>query len=131
MSGIDNLTKTDMSGIDNLTRTVNSGADNLSASAGSAADLLTKSSGTASDNLAKGFVTLINEDTTLDDVSPTTLDVLNAEDFPETGSGTVKKLDTGVEENVTWTGKTETTLTGVLCTSTSFAVVVGDKIETR
>lgn len=131
MSGVDNLTKGSMSGIDNLTRTVNSGADNLSASAGSAVDNLAKSSGTAADNMAKQAYTLINEDTTLDDVSPTTLDVLNADDFPETGSGTVRKLATGVEENVTWTGKTETTLTGVLCTSTSFAVVVGDKIETR
>lgn len=131
MSGIDNLTKTDMSGIDNLTRTVNSGADNLSASAGSAVDNLAKSSGTAADNMAKQAFTLINEDTTLDDVSPTTLDVLNADDFPEIGSGTVRKLETAVEENVTWTGKTETTLTGVLCTSTSFAVVVGDRIETR
>ncbi len=131
MSGIDNLTKTDMSGIDNLTRTVNSGADNLSASAGSAVDNLAKSSGTAADNMSKHSYTLINEDTTLDDVSPTTLDVLNADDFPESGSGTVRKLATAVEENVTWTGKTETTLTGVLCTSTSFAVVVGDKIETR
>jgi hypothetical protein len=120
MSGIDNLTRTNMSGVDNLTRSVGSGAD-----------LLTKSSGTASDNLAKNNFTIINENVTLDDITPTTLDVLNTDDFPVSGNAKVTRLATGVEENVTYTGKTTTTLTGVLCTLTSFAVVVGDKIETR
>ena len=120
MAGIDNLTRSEVAGIDNLTRSVGSGAD-----------LLTKSSGTASDNLAKQNYTLINENTTLDDTTPTTLDVINTDDFPASGDATVTKLATGVEEVVSYTGKTATTLTGVTCTSNTFDVVVGDKIETR
>lgn len=131
MSGIDNITRTEMSGVDNLSRSVGSGQDNLSASAGSGTDLLSKSAGTAIDLLNKQNFTLINENVTLDDISPTALDVLNTDDFPASGNAKVTKLATGVEENVSYTGKTETTLTGVLCTLTSFAVVVGDKIETR
>lgn len=131
MAGIDNLTRSEVAGIDNLTRSVGSGSDNLSASVNAGVDLLSKSAGTASDNMTRQNYTLINENVTLDDVTPTVLDVLNTDDFPASGNAKVIRLATGVEENVTYTGKTATTLTGVLCTLTSFAVVVGDKIETR
>lgn len=120
MAGTDNITRSQVAGIDNLTRSIGSGAD-----------LLTKSSGAASDNLAKNNYTIINENVTLDDISITTLEVLNTDDFPDSGNAKITKLATGVEENVTYAGKTATTLLEVLCTSTAFAVVVGDKIETR
>ena len=108
-----------------------SGIDNLSRSVGSGVDGLAKSSGTPSDNLTKQNFTLINEEATIDDTTPIDLDVLNTDDFPASGTATVITLADATEEVVSYTGKTATALTGVTCTSATFDVVVGDKIETR
>lgn len=120
-----------MSGVDNLTKGSMSGIDNLALGSGTAADNFAKGSGSAADGLNKQSYTLANEDQTLDDVSGTTLDVLNTDDFPASGNAKViAKLD-NTEENISYTGKTETTLTGVTCTLTSYDVKIGDRIETR
>ncbi|HQI42488.1 MAG TPA: hypothetical protein PK665_15445 [Ignavibacteriaceae bacterium] len=120
-----------MAGVDNLIKGSMSGVDNLTLGSGTAADNLLKGSGSAADGLDKQAYTLANEDQTLDDSVPTTLDVLNTDDFPASGfARVIAKLD-NTEEIITYTGKTETTLTGVTCELSSYDVKIGDRIETR
>lgn len=131
-------------GTDNLTYTPGSGADNLSASSGSGADQLTKSAGTAADNLAKSagtqfdgvtkrVFTLVTANGSIDDDPPVTISVQDASEFPNSGTAKIYIKAPGeefevVEYEITYTGKTATSLTG--CTSvSSFNFIAGDRIE--
>lgn len=121
MAGVDNLTKGDMGGV-----------DNLALGSGTAVDNLAKSAGTAFDGLAQNFWTLANEDKTLDDAQEASLEVMNTDDFASDGghARVIAKAD-GTEELIDYTGKNATTLEGVTCTSDSYDVKIGDRIETR
>lgn len=70
---------------------------------------------------------LCDETTTLDDETPTDLDVVNGEMFPEFGEATLVTT-LNVVERISYTGKTGDTLTGVTCSSASFNVTSTVKI---